>query len=100
MLRISVNQNQKLCIVKLEGKLAGLWVAELERVWLSLLLEMNSTPISLDLRDLNFADKGGRNLLRQIHMQSGAEFLADSPLTRSYAEEASNGFLNGHGRTN
>jgi len=92
MLKISVNQRANLVTVKLEGKLAGLWVPELERVWRSLLTALNSTEISLDLRDLNFVDKEGRGLLRQIHAQSGATFIADTPLTRYYADEASHDF--------
>jgi len=92
MLKISVNQNADLVTVKLEGKLAGPWVPELERVWCSLLVALNSTEISLDLRDLNFVDKEGRTLLRQIHAKSGATFVADTPLTRYYADEASHNF--------
>jgi len=92
MLKISVNQRADLVIVKLEGKLAGLWVPELERVWCSLLTALKSTEISLDLRDLNFVDKDGRTLLRRIHAQSGATFVADTPLTRYYADEASRNF--------
>ncbi|HJZ64778.1 MAG TPA: hypothetical protein VKD70_10695 [Candidatus Acidoferrum sp.] len=92
MLKISVNQSANLVTVKLEGKLAGLWVSELDRVWRSLLAALNSTEISFDLRDLNFVDKDGRALLRQIHSQCGATFIADTPLTRYYADEASHNF--------
>jgi len=92
MLKISVNQSASLVTVKLEGKLAGLWVSELDRVWRSLLAALNSTEISLDLRDLNFVDKEGRALLRRIHSQCGATFIADTPLTRYYADEASHNF--------
>ena len=94
MLKISVNQNASHVTVKLEGKLAGLWVPELERVWRSLLTALKTTEISLDLRDLNFVDKDGRTLLRRIHTRSGATFVADTPLTRYYADEASTIFRN------
>ena len=100
MLKISVNHNANLATLKLEGKLSGLWVAELERVWRSLLAAPNSPEISLDLRDLNFIDKEGRALLRQIHAQSGATFIADTPLTRYYADEASHNFPQRLGRDN
>lgn len=98
MLKISITHNPDLVTLRLEGKLAGLWVAELERVWRPLLTALNSTKVSLDLRDLNFIDKEGRTLLRQIHAQSGATFIADTPLTRYYAEEASRNFPPRQGR--
>ena len=98
MLKISVTRNANLVTLRLEGKLAGLWVAELERVWLSLLTSLNSAEVSLDLRNLNFIDKEGRTLLHQIHAQSGATFIADTPLTRYYADEASQNFSQRQGR--
>ena len=33
----------------------------------------------------------GRNLLAEIHAKTGAEFLADTPLTKYFAEEAQQG---------
>jgi len=98
MLKISVTHNANLVTLRLEGKLAGLWVPELERVWSSLLAALDSAEVSLDLRDLNFIDKEGRTLLRQIRAQSGATFIADTPLTRYYAEEASHNFPQRLGR--
>src|SRR5579859_1405023 len=98
MLKISVTHNANLVTLRLEGKLAGLWVPELERVWSSLLAALDSAEVSLDLRDLNFIDKEGRTLLRQIRAQSGATFIADTPLTRYYAEVASHNFPQRLGR--
>jgi anti-anti-sigma regulatory factor len=98
MLKISVTHNANLVTLRLEGKLAGLWVPELERVWSSLLAALDSAEVSLDLRELNFIDKEGRTLLRQIRAQSGATFIADTPLTRYYAEEASHNFPQRLGR--
>jgi hypothetical protein len=92
MLKISVNRTSDLVTLKLEGKLAGPWDSELERVWRSFLSSDNCGDLRLDLRNVDFVDKEGRTLLRQMHLQSGATFLADSPLTQYYAEEASHDF--------
>src|SRR5579859_378649 len=100
MLKISIIQNADLVTLKLEGKLTGLWVCEFERVWSSLLHKLHGSTIRLDLRDLNLVDKEGRTLLRQIHSQSGATFIADTPLTRYYADEASHKFPQRLGRNN
>jgi hypothetical protein len=36
-------------------------------------------------------DTNGRNLLAEIHAETGAEFLADTPMTKYFAEEAIQG---------
>ena len=36
-------------------------------------------------------DMTGRHLLAEIHTKSGAEFLADTPMTKYFAEEAMQG---------
>lgn len=100
MLKISANHSPNLITLKLEGKLAGPWVVELERIWRSLLSPQNRVEIRLDLRDVNFVDKEGRALLRHIHLESGATFLADSPLTQYYADEASKDLQNRLRRAN
>jgi len=42
----------------------------------------------VDLRGLLHADKSGQTLLSDIHRKSAAEFLADTPLTKYFAEQA------------
>ncbi len=36
-------------------------------------------------------DTSGRQLLAEIHAKTGADFIADRPLTKYYAEEAMQG---------
>jgi hypothetical protein len=88
MLRITVFDMPNRCSIKLEGKLAGPWVAELDSTWRSLFPTLHSRPLQLDLRGVLFADETGRSLLQQIYNQKRAEFLTDSPLTQYFAEEA------------
>jgi anti-anti-sigma regulatory factor len=75
-------------ILKIEGRLFGAKVAELERVWRQLVPSIGSRKLSVDLRDVTFVDEIGKRVLAEIHAQTGAEFLADTPLTKYFAEQA------------
>jgi anti-anti-sigma regulatory factor len=88
MLKITVHENQKGQTIQLEGRITGPWVEELKRTWQSLEPALGLKQLYLDLRDVAFVDAGGRQLLREIYQQTDARFLADSPLTRYFAEEA------------
>jgi hypothetical protein len=45
----------------------------------------------VDLRGVMYVDETGRKLLAEIHGRTGAEFVADTPLTKHFAEEARQG---------
>jgi hypothetical protein len=72
--------------MRLEGKVIGPWVDECRRAWHAIRAELGSRRLRLDLRGVMFMDGRGTALLREIHKQSGAEVLADSPLTKYFAE--------------
>lgn len=88
MLRITVHESSKAQTVQLEGKIAGPWVEEFSRTWRSLAPSLGSKELHLDLRGVTFVDAKGRQLLREIYQKTGASFLADSPLTQYFAEDA------------
>jgi hypothetical protein len=88
MLRITIHDGPKVQTIQLEGKIAGPWVEEVNRTWLSLAPSLGSKELHLDLRDVAFVDAEGRQLLREIYQKTNACFLADSPLTRYFASEA------------
>ena len=73
--------------MKLEGKVVGPWVDECHRVWQATLAELGTKRIRLDLRGVLFLDDRGTNLLREIHRTAGEEVVADSPLTKYFAEQ-------------
>lgn len=87
-LRITVNEGPESTTMKLEGKLIGPWVAELDRAWRSLVASLSSKKLRVDLRGIVRIDPDGRDILAEIHRQTGAEFLADTPMTKYFAEEA------------
>ena len=77
--------------MKIEGRIAGLQVSELHRAWQNLGLSLGQRKLLVDLRGVTRIDGTGRDLLADIHAESGADFLADTPLTKHFAEEAQQG---------
>ena len=78
-------------IMKIEGKIAGPAVPALIQAWQDLELSLGQRKLLVDLRGVTHADGPGRDLLAEIHQTTSAEFLADTPLTKYFAEEAQQG---------
>lgn len=74
--------------IQIEGKLAGRHVAELDRIWQEVALTLGETKLSLDIRGVTYLDKKGGYLLAGIFANTQAEFIADTPLTKYFAEQA------------
>ncbi len=90
-LRITINQSQQGAVIKLEGRIAGPWVAELSRTWTEHAPELAAKKLSLDLRDITYSDAKGTQALRDIYSQTGAELVAGNPWTHFLAEEVMRG---------
>jgi hypothetical protein len=88
MLRITIHEGAKAQTIQLEGKIVGPWVEEFNRAWHLLAPSLGSKELHLDLRGVAFVDAKGRRLLREIYQKTNACFLADSPLTRYFADDA------------
>jgi hypothetical protein len=78
-------------MMKVEGKIAGPTVPALDQAWQDLAPSLGQRTLLVDLRGVTHVDGAGRNLLAEIHDTTGAEFLADTPLTKFFAEEALQG---------
>ena len=89
MLRITVEENPKAMVIKLEGRIAGPWAAELDRLWSQTAPAVAGRELSLDLRDTTFADADGIRALKDIYFQTGARILTGTPWTEYLAEEVS-----------
>jgi anti-anti-sigma regulatory factor len=89
--RISVQETQNVVTLKIEGRAAEPLVAELNRAWQDLAPFLGPRKLSVDLRGVTFMDATGRHLLAEIHDKTGAEFLANTPMTKYFAEEATRG---------
>jgi anti-anti-sigma regulatory factor len=89
MLRVTISQNHlEFVTLKIEGKLAGKRVSELHRAWQDFAPSLGSRRLSVDLRGATFVDAAGKRALAEIHSETGATFLADTPLTKYFAEQA------------
>ena len=87
MLRITVDENPETVVIKLEGRVAGPWAAELGRLWEEKAPVVANKKLAIDLRETTFADAGGMRVLKTIYSQTGAAFLTGTPWTQYLAEE-------------
>ena len=87
MLRITIHDSSHGTTFKLEGKLAGAWVSELEQCWITASSTLHDRNLAVDLTQVSFVDAPGKNLLERM-CAAGAELVAAGPLTKSICEEA------------
>jgi ABC-type transporter Mla MlaB component len=88
-MRVTIHQLEgEIITLKVEGQIAGLRVPELHRAWQELTPSLRQKKLRVDLRGVTHVDGAGRSLLAEIHARTGANFLADTPLTKYFAEEA------------
>jgi outer membrane protein TolC len=88
MLRITIHDSSTRTTFKLEGKLAGAWVQELEHCWITASSALQGRGVTIDLRQVSFIDDDGKKLLERM-CATGAELVATGPLTKAVCEEAS-----------
>ena len=86
MLKITTLAKADSTALKLEGRLAGPWVQELERCWDSTVGRKVNHPLSVDLSAVTYVDSDGKDLLEKLHRQ-GAELIASGCLTSCIVKE-------------
>jgi hypothetical protein len=86
MLRINVENVGAEIHLKLEGKLTGAWVTELEHCWRSCSEEFPGKAQVVDLAGTGFVDLAGKYLLTLMH-QNGVRLIARSPWMNELVEE-------------
>lgn len=86
MLRITANDNPRVLTLRLEGRLEGPWVRELEQSWRSLLDDASEPTVCVDLTDVTYIDAAGKARLAEMH-QRGAQFIAGDCLTKAIVAE-------------
>lgn len=89
MLRISIQDGAEALTIKLEGKVIARYADELFRTWQALANRLSDKKFRVDLCGVTDADAEGRQLLADIHKETGAVFLTDTPLAAYLAQEAS-----------
>ena len=86
MLRITANDKPRVLSFRLEGRLEGPWVEELETCWRGMVARAGTPALRVDLTGVTFVDAAGKAQLAAMHQQ-GAEFTADDCLTRAIVSE-------------
>jgi hypothetical protein len=86
-LRITVDETEQKVKMKLEGRVAGPWVAELSLVWAETAPRLAERKLAVDLRNVMYVDDQGKRVLGAIHAETGAELVTSTPWTEFLAEE-------------
>ncbi|HEV2205775.1 MAG TPA: hypothetical protein VGR36_04515 [Candidatus Acidoferrales bacterium] len=86
-MKITIDEGPAMLVLKLEGRVIGPWACALRESWNSLDRSGRKTLV-VDLREVTHIDAAGREILADIYTQSGARFLANTPMTKYFAEEA------------
>jgi len=81
MLKITLHDTAGEFRLRLEGRLAGLWVRELSQCWHTAASTTAGRKTVVDLREVDFVDDDGIALLREM-CAAGVKFLAATPLMK------------------
>ena len=73
--------------MRLEGRVAGPWASELDRVWVESAPRLTTKKVIIDIHNVTYADAAGKNVLRTIYAQTHAEFITNTPWAQFLAEE-------------
>jgi hypothetical protein len=78
MLRITIHESGEGMGMILEGRVAGPWAEELNRLWVETAPRLGSRKLSIDLCNVTYADARGKQVLAEIFSQTGAELAAST----------------------
>jgi anti-anti-sigma regulatory factor len=86
MLKITLHDTASEFRLKLEGRLAGPWVGELEQCWQTASSTTEGRKTVVDLADVDFVDQAGEAVLTRMH-ERGVELVGETPLICSMLKE-------------
>ena len=86
MLRITIEVGARVLTFRLEGRLAGPWLRELEECWQSALASPRKLVRYVDLTGVTFVDSAGKDCLAAMRRQ-GAEFITADCMTKAIVAE-------------
>jgi len=81
MLKITLHDTAGEFRLRLEGKLAGLWVGELGQCWQTAASTTVGRKTVVDLREVDFVDEEGQALLCRMS-RAGVKFQTATPLIK------------------
>ena len=86
MLRITAGEKPRVLSFRLEGRLEGPWVGELEQCWRGMVARAGTPALRVDLTGVTFVDASGKAQLTAMHRE-GAKFITDDCMTRAIVSE-------------
>jgi anti-anti-sigma regulatory factor len=87
MLRITINESDDTMAICLEGRIAGPWAEELGRAWAEAAPRLSSRALSIDLTNVTYADRTGKQVLREIYSLATPMLIASSSWTHYLVQE-------------
>ncbi|MGO8817696.1 MAG: hypothetical protein ACLQVG_23870 [Terriglobia bacterium] len=91
MLKITIEKNSKSTTLRVEGRLIGPWVDELERAWRGVTSDPADGRVAIDLTDVTFVGEEGKKLLEEMYGE-GAKLKASGCATRRLVEDIESSF--------
>ena len=86
MLRVTVQSQADRVVIRVEGKLAGPAVAELERCWSA---TPSTSRLIVDVQSVTFASEDGRQLLARMYT-AGAQLVSSGTMMNAVVEQIKN----------
>ncbi|HMO84151.1 MAG TPA: hypothetical protein PKC18_04435 [Lacipirellulaceae bacterium] len=86
MLRVTVQRRPRSTTFRLEGRLIGPWLEELDACWGQTLSHEKSPTVVIDLTGVTFVDKDGKAWL-SAKGKAGAKFITADCLTKAIVQE-------------
>jgi hypothetical protein len=90
MLRITVHNDTEAIRLKIEGRLMGAWVRELEGCWRQAATAQPAPRVIVELTDVGFVDGEGGELLK-LMAAAGVELIAVDVLMKAIVDEITEG---------
>jgi outer membrane protein len=86
MMKATQSRQDEQIVIKVEGRVAGLWVAELEQSWNQASTAQGPSAVLVELAGVSFVDEAGRELLAKMS-RAGTRLAAAGCLARAIVEE-------------
>ena len=86
MLRITIEKNSRSTTLRVEGRLTGPWVDELEQAWRAVNSHAADGHVAVDLTDVTLVSEEGKRLLGAMYSE-GAKLKGAGCVTRRLVEE-------------
>ncbi len=86
MFRATVEHHDSLVTLRIEGRLSGPCLAELENCWRQMTANNGKGRLVVDLHEVTFVSSQGKQLLEKL-CRAGAQLTGDGLMTRALVEQ-------------